>query len=360
MKRLALIALLLPFVAVTAKAQDIAADQKTYCAYLVEQAKAEADQLRTPVAIGGLSQPSSGTPAQVYGGAQGSVAGIRKASATLALANSSCKLYAATEDATLRIQSATTQITKEALVHRLVLIEQADATLDGLIAEAKPKADAHNLTHPALYALQTAKVKLQMDRSTTERSIALLYVPEGMTATPVKELVIESRAAQDAVASANNRLTRAGNWDFTFDGGMHREAWDTTPLIGTKAANYGAFVEGTFSWNFASKKINRHLDTAAGLFGDWKRVQEGDIVRTSEVLKRQVEDSIAANTEILEQMNAEYKVIEDNIAIVQTPDTSNAYAFYLLVKVDELSLRIEIGDTQYRLDTLKQYLAENF
>src|ERR1700693_4348885 len=40
-------------------------DQQAYCAYIIEQAEAQRDLLRTPAAVGGMTQPETGLPLQL-------------------------------------------------------------------------------------------------------------------------------------------------------------------------------------------------------------------------------------------------------------------------------------------------------
>jgi hypothetical protein len=43
-------------------------DQQAYCTYIMEQAQAERDLLRTPTAMAGMTQPETGLPMQLVGG----------------------------------------------------------------------------------------------------------------------------------------------------------------------------------------------------------------------------------------------------------------------------------------------------
>ena len=54
-------------------------DQQAYCAYVIEQAQAQRDLLRTPTGVVGTTQPETGLPLQVVGGATLGLADLRKA-----------------------------------------------------------------------------------------------------------------------------------------------------------------------------------------------------------------------------------------------------------------------------------------
>src|ERR1700752_4357177 len=44
-------------------------DQLAYCSYVMEQAQAQRDLLRTPLGFAGFTQPETGLPLQIVGGA---------------------------------------------------------------------------------------------------------------------------------------------------------------------------------------------------------------------------------------------------------------------------------------------------
>ena len=53
-------------------------DQQAYCAYVMEQAEAQRDLLRTPMAVAGMTQPDTGLPLQVVGGATLGLSSLKK------------------------------------------------------------------------------------------------------------------------------------------------------------------------------------------------------------------------------------------------------------------------------------------
>ena len=53
-------------------------DQQAYCAYVMEQAQAQRDLLRTPTAVAGMTQPETGLPLQVVGGATLGLSELKK------------------------------------------------------------------------------------------------------------------------------------------------------------------------------------------------------------------------------------------------------------------------------------------
>ena len=68
---------------------------------------------------------------------------------------------------------------KQALQHRLELIQQAYGKLDPLVDKATKMLEAQNVTRPMLFALQTTRIKLTSDKAETESKIATHRRPRG-------------------------------------------------------------------------------------------------------------------------------------------------------------------------------------
>jgi hypothetical protein len=333
-------------------------DQKAYCQYLDQQAKAEAIQLRTPISISGITQPTGGTPPQIFSGVQSSVSGIRKASATMALSRSTCAQYLNTEDATLRIAMAVPSLQKAALENRLQLLEQEQRALDKLIEDAQDRMDAQNLARPTLYALQSARAKVQADQNNTALAIAAIYIPENVTSMPIAAIIRYSKELNALVQKDTNRIVSAANWDLKTDAGV-RHQLGVQPGTTTTSAT-GPFAEATFTYNLGSKSVNKHLDAAAQSFTEWKEVQETDIVRQAAVLQKQLSDMQDTERFSLTRLGLVNANIITNLETVKDPQTANAYSFYLMIKADEFAMRVEMEDAQFRADEIQQFIQENF
>lgn len=332
------------------------ADQQKYCAYLQEQARASAIQLRTPSIVAGISQPTAGTPAQIYSGASNSISADRRASITLQSAAATCALYASTENALLRVQTAPLALNRDGLQHRLELLQQAELELRTLISDASKRVDAQNLTRPTLYALQKTQASLVADRAATELALASIYVPSNLPSTPIRVMVSEKQVRERNVQQTNDRLIAAQNWDFQLAAGARKQIVETAG-VGRPAGGY-ATVE--FTWNLGRSKVNSHLDQAATNYADWTSVQEGDVARGAVVLKEQIERDIAAQQTSLADLQAQAKVIDRDLAELDHADTTAALVFALTLKSDRVMLRVNIQDTQWRLDSLTNFLRENF
>jgi hypothetical protein len=90
-------------VATPALAADLS-DQLAYCSYVMEQAQAQRDLLRTPIALAGLTQPETGLPTQLIAGASVGLSSIRKSGLTIEAARKNCELYKVTTGAQQDIQ----------------------------------------------------------------------------------------------------------------------------------------------------------------------------------------------------------------------------------------------------------------
>ena len=327
-------------------------DQRTYCKYITQEAAAQRDLLLTPNAIAGLSQPNTGLPTQLVWGASGSLSNMRKAGLTADEARKNCELYRAAASAQQAIQYAMPSLEKQALQHRLGLIQQASERLDALLGTATKMLDAQNMTRPMAFALQTTKIKLEADRADTQSKIAAIYAPE-LSDRPVKELVAEKQSSEVNERRALNKLSRQNDWDVALSVGAHQQI---NPLIG----NPGAYGEVSVSYNLASRAINKHLDQAADAYDDWKKVQEGDVIRNAEILKQQVASGISVQESRLKALEEEKKQIESNLQLLGAGETTAALDFRNQLSTAQLLLEIEIGDARFRLDELREFLARNF
>jgi hypothetical protein len=327
-------------------------DQQSYCKYVTEEAAAQRDLLRTPNAVAGLTQPNTGLPTQLVWGVSGSLSNVRKAGLTMDEARKNCALYSASSSAQRAIQYALSNLEKEALQHRLGLIEKASENLDALLATTRKMLDAQNVTRPMAFTLQTTKIKLEADRADTHSKIVAIYAPQ-LSDTPLKELVAEKQGSEANERRALDRLARQNNWDVALSVGAHQQI---NPLVG----NQGAYGEVTVSYNLASRATNRHLDLAANAYDDWKKVQEGDVIRNAEVLKQQVANGIAVQDGRLKALQEEQNQIESNLQLLGRTETSAAMDFFNQLSTAQLLLRIEIGDASFRLERFKEFLERNF
>lgn len=327
-------------------------DSLAYCSYVMEQAAAQRDLLRTPVAFGGFTQPETGLPMQVIGGASLGLSAFRKSGLTMDAARKNCELYKATNAAQQNEQYAISDLEREALRNRLKLIEEASKSLEELIDKTSKMVATQNATRLMLFNLQTTKIKLEADRASTQAKISAIYVPSLSGAT-LKELVTEKQNEEVSEQKALEKLNRQNNWDVALSVGVHQQV---NPVdFGPQP--YGAV---SVSYNLSSHWINKHMDRAVDSYGEWKKAQEGDVVRNGEVLKQQLSDNIAVQEERLNSLREESDQIDKNLHTIGEPDTSAALDFYNQLTTAQLLLQIETGDATFRLDELHGYLAKNY
>jgi len=327
-------------------------DQQAYCTYVVEQAQAQRDLLRTPIATGGFTQPETGLPLQLVAGASVGLSSIRKAGLTMDAARKDCELYKATTGAQQNVQYALLSLEKDALRNRLALIEQASKSLDVLMEKTAEMVAAQNATRLMLFSLQTTRIKLDADRADTQSKITALYIPP-LSDKPLKDLVAEKQNSEGSEQRALDRISRQNNWDVALSVGVHQQV---NP-VAFGAQPYGAV---SVNYNFASRAIDKHLDRAVEAHDEWKRVQESDVVRSMEVLRQQLEESVSVQEAKLKSLQEERGQIDRNLQLVSNPDTSAAFDFHNQLTAAQLLLELETGDANFRIERLREYLARNY
>jgi hypothetical protein len=327
-------------------------DQQDYCAYLTEQAQAQGDLLRTPAALAAFTQPDTGLPTQLVAGATLSLSSVRKAGITLDVARKNCSLYKATTSVQQSLQYALPAIEKQALTHRLELIDSASRSLDDLIANTTKMVDAQNMTRPMLLELQMTKIKLEADHADTQSKIAALYVPP-LVPEPLRAQVADKQANDLTNQQATAKLARQNNWDVALTVGVHQQ-------VNPVASHPEPYGEVTATYNFASRAIDQHLDRSTEAYANWKKVQETDATRGMEVLRQQVVDNIAAQQTRLDALQREAEQIAKNLQLVTVPNTSAAYDFRNQLTTTQILLCIETGDSTFRLERLQKFLEQNY
>jgi hypothetical protein len=328
------------------------ADQMAYCSYLMEQAQAQRDLLRTPIAMAGLTQPETGLPTQLVAGASVGLSDIRKASLTMAAARKNCELYKATTGAQQDVQYAVAGLEKEALRNRLGLIDQASKSVDELMEKTTKMVEAQNATRLMLFGLQTTKIKLDADRTDTASRINALYVPP-LSDKPLRNLVAEKLTSEANEQRALDKLSRQNNWDVALSVGVHQQ-------VNPVAQNPQPYGAVSVNYNFASRAINKHLDRAVDAYTEWKKVQEGEVARGMEVLHQQLVDGVSVQESKLKSLQEQSGLIDKNLQLVGNPDTSAAFDFHNQLTAAQLLLQVETGDASYRISQLREYLAKNY
>lgn len=327
-------------------------DSDAYCAYQMEQAEAQRNLLRTPTAAAGLTQPETGLPTQLVGGASLGLSDLKKASLTMEVARRNCDLYRSTTIVQQHLEYALPMLEREALSNRLELIGHASDQLNTLMDTTRKMVEQQNATRPMLFALETTRIKLEADRTDTRSKIAAIYVPE-LSAVPLKELVTDKQDQEIAEQQAEDHLSRQNNWNLALQVGLHQQV---NP-VAEGAQPYGSF---SLTYNLATRSIDRHLDRAASAYGDWKKVQEGDVIRNMYILHQELTATIEADETKMQSLEDRIKELESDLKAVAAPDTTAALDFRNQLDAARLLLQIELDDTAFRLTRLRNYCSTNF
>jgi hypothetical protein len=310
--------------------------------------------LRTPEGVGGISQPNTGTPPQLYWGISNSLASYSKAKLTIEAARKNCESYRATTTAALHIQYALPRLESDALHHRTELLEQAIDQLDVIINRTLRVVEVQNLTRPALYSVQSIRAKLVADRISTELKLALLQLPEIVSNIPLTQLVLDKENRESEAQKSTDLLNRQGSWDVRVEAGGRQRV---SPLFQNSIEPYGGIV---FNYNLGSRSNSRHLEQAAVAYGDWKRAQNGDIAQNAQALERQIQQSISVEQTELRSLREQEKAIDTNLQRLVGVDTASALGFRNQLDSDKVVLQVEILDVTFRLQTLQNYAKNNF
>ena len=327
-------------------------DQQAYCAYVIEQAQSQQELLRTPTVTTGFTQPETGLPMQLFGGASLGLSNFKKAGLTVDAARKNCDLYKDTTRAQQDIQYALPSLEKEALLNRLLLIDRASKSLDALIKQTSELLEAQNATRLMLFTLQTTKIKLEADRADTQSNANAIYVPP-LSDQPLKELVAEKQRGEEAEQKALDKLSRQNNWDVVLTVGVHQQ-------VNPVAQGTQPYWEVSVNYNLASRFINKHLDRAVDAHDEWKKVQESDVIQQMDILRQQLVNSVTVQENKLKSLQEESKQIEKNLQLVAAPDTSAAFDFRNQLTVAQLLLQIETADASFRIDCLLEYLEKHY
>jgi hypothetical protein len=327
-------------------------DQRAYCTYVMEQAQAQRDFLRSPTASAGFTQPETGLPMQVVGGASLGLSEFRKAGLTMEAARKNCEVYKASTAAQQEVQYALAGIEKEALLNRLALIEQASQSLGTLMEQTSKMLEVQNATRLMLFTLQTTKIKLEADRADTRTKLSAIYVPP-LSDRPLKELVVQTQSSESDEQKALAKLSRQNNWDVLLTVGVHQQV---------NPVDYGPQPYGQVSinYNLARRAIDRHLDRAVEAHDEWKKVQEGDVVRQMEVLRQQLLDGVTMQQAKLNSFREQGEQVEKDLKAVAAPDTAAAFDFHNQLAATLLLLQIETDDASFRIARLREYLGKNY
>jgi len=193
---------------------------------------------------------------------------------------------------------------------------------------------------------------MEADRADVQSKIAALNVPS-LSQRPLKDLVADKESGEVSEQKALARLNRQNDWDVALSVGVHQQV---NPI------QYGAQPYGavSISYNLGSHAIDAHLDRTAEAYHQWKKVQEGDVVRNVEVLHQQLLDGVEAQQSRLKSLQAESEELGKHLQLVANPNTASALDFRNQLISAQLLLQIETGDASFRIDQLREFLQKNY
>jgi len=333
----------------TVFAGDDQTAENAYCKYVTEQANAQRDLLRSPSTIIGPTQPSAGTPPQMIFGLTDSLANNLKAPLTMTAARAACHLYVAQTEAQQHIYFASLKMERDSLMHRLDLVQQGSDQLEKMV-------QAKNMTRMALYYLQSARARLDMRR--TSALTGLLPDVPPMSDVPLRVLISNKLHADEANQKAITKLAAENGWDLMLSGGGRRQLGQFNS--NTTVSEFGGFGEVSLTYDFGRHSANQHLDRSARAYLDLKNNQFDDVARQSAVLEKQIEDTLSFLRPQLSALLEHDSDIEQSLGSIEGLGTGNSQAFKNQLLADQVVLRVDIGDIQFRLDWLASYLHDNF
>jgi len=231
------------------------------------------------------------------------------------------------------IQYPQSSLEKEGLRNRLALIDQASKSLDALVEQTAKTVEAQNATRLMLFALQTTKIRLDADRADTQSKITALYTPP-LSDKPLRQLVAEKQSSEGNEQKALDKLSRQNNWGFSF---LRWRPSAGQPSCPGRSAVWCGFAQLQF------RQLG-HQQASGSCRGSPRRmekVQESDVVRSMDVLRQQLAESVSVQEAKLKSVQEESKQINRNLQLVVNPDTSAALDFHNQLTAAQLLLEIE-------------------
>jgi hypothetical protein len=329
-------------------------EQSGYCEYVMHQAMAQRDVLRAPEAVGGISQPTTGTPPQLYWGISHSLSNYGRAKLIMDGARKDCESHRATAEAAVELKYALPRLEADALGHRAILLGDAIEQLDAMVTRSARVVDVHNLTRPALYSMQAVRARLVADKIATQLKLALLEVPGTAPRPPLRHLILEKEHRESEAQESSAVASRPTSWDVKLEAGGRQAL---SPSVQSSLAPYGGVV---VNYSLGGRHSSSHLEIAAAAYASWKKIQDGEVTQDARVLERQIIRSISVERAELTALREQEREIDSNLQLIVDLATASAIGFGNQLESDKVVLQVEIGDVTFRLLALQAYLKHNF
>lgn len=335
----------------------LAQEQEKYCQYINEQAIATRIQLGVPSATAGITAPATGTTPQSYVGVTGSLSDLRKGLLGADAARLNCNLYRSTENAQEAIQYSASYLEHTALLNRISLDDTAISRINQIIGKNVQLVSAGSATRLSLYALESTKARLLADKSSAERLLSSIYVPE-LSPTPLSKLIALKQNDEEKNEAAQLKVTKQYSWDIRYESGFRRSL-QSVPS-GSQITSEGPYASVQVLYNLGSRQMHRHLDNAAGAYTEWKKEADSDVVSSANTLRQQIEKNIATETQRHTELVQQVQLIDNSLGEVSEATTSIALTYQNQLNGDRIMAEVEEKDSEFRLANLRAYLEHNF
>jgi hypothetical protein len=324
-----------------------ATGESEYCQSKVEAAKAQADILRAPTVVAGVTQsPLVGSPAQGITGLTESVQSFRKGSALVRASEADCALFLAQENLKLAVQYTIPALEREALNNRLSVDYEALHALDEIVAKSTVLLDARSLPRQTVYALQADRARVLQDIAQINTTIAA--IPDVPAQSNLQALIDDEARAEASSETAFVKLGRTSNFDVQLTAGIRHTI---SPILNNELGGYGGF---TVTYSLGARNSDRHLAAAARAAGTWNQSETGGATAMAHLLQQQLRDALVAQYSRLAILHQQEQAIRDNSTAIAQVSSQGARSFRTSLDADEILIRIEVMDAQFRIAKLSK------
>lgn len=207
--------------------------------------------------------------------------------------------------------------------------------------------------------LDIIHLQKQLDEAQNHRAELHSLLPE-LEAAIQRERIHNSVTNKVQAESDNTealiRLQKQSGWDLQLSGGVHRQLTQITPDVSATGL-YGTF---NLVYNLGHHAAGKHLDKSATTYADWKDKQFDEVVNQATILKKQLNATLTAQLGQLKVLSSYDEALQKDIVSLGTIDTSNVIAYRSQLLADQIVLHVDIGDMQFRIARLQEYLTTNF
>jgi hypothetical protein len=215
---------------------------------------------------------------------------------------------------------------------------------------------AQNLTRPSIYLLQAAKLRLIADRTATLTGITSPFVPP-QNDLSLKQLIADKRIKDVAHQAALAKVKRQSTWDVSVSAGIHQQIGETTSPSGSP---FGPYATVSVEYNLASRSIHKNLSDSVASYGKWQDSEFDDVAHQATLLRLQIEETISIQERQLSELKKQAGMVDEQLQSLGQLDTVAAMSFRNQLTADKTILDVNIGDAEFRANTMRAYVRSNF